>query len=140
MKSLHAILKDLENKTPTKEDYLNIYNRIKYSIENAYPIEKRDYSPAKSSPKTDQLTEAERHSISSAGKRDNLSRGSASRASTEESSRTRDYSSTSFKPLGTPYVYSFGWGRTSYDYKLLTKTAWIYREIMKVIEYGKSRI
>ena len=68
MKSLHAILKDLENKTPTKEDYLNLYNRIKYSIESAYPIEKRN---------------------------------------------------------------SFN------EYKLLTKTAWIYREIMKVIEYGK---
>ena len=98
MKSLHAILKDLENKTPTKEDYLNLYNRIKYSIESAYPIEKRDYSPAKPERRKIPLTDTESSYISK-----------------DSSAKEKVVEET---------------GRTSYEYKVLTKTAWIYRELV----------
>jgi hypothetical protein len=30
----------LESKTPTKADYLNLYKRIRYSVETSYPPEK----------------------------------------------------------------------------------------------------
>ena len=40
MKTLKTILNELESKTPTKTDYLNLYKRIRYSIESALPPEK----------------------------------------------------------------------------------------------------
>ena len=40
MESLTKLLRQLESKTPTKADYLNLYKRIRYSIESALPPEK----------------------------------------------------------------------------------------------------
>ncbi len=40
MESLTKLLRQLESKTPTKADYLNLYKRIRYSVETSYPPEK----------------------------------------------------------------------------------------------------
>jgi hypothetical protein len=78
---------------PTQADKLDLYNRIKYSIETAYPIEKRDYSPAKPLPQTSKQVNTD---------------GNVGLANSET-------------------------GRTLYNLKVLTKTAWIYRMMMEMM-------
>ena len=66
MKTLIEKILEMQGITgkPTQADKLDLYNRIKYSIESAYPIEKRDYSPAKPERRKIPLTDTESSYIS----------------------------------------------------------------------------